>query len=113
MNLEKAREAAQLARERGEQREVTHNWIVKARRRPKSMKAALNAMCFACMGGTEDALPDAGWKKAIGTCTAPTCPLYPHRPYQNYSADCEDVEESDEISTDEDEAVGYDGEDGK
>jgi hypothetical protein len=97
--LEKAMEAKRLLRENGEQKEIIHNWIVKAKRNPKSLKKAINAKCFECFGGTEDELPDSGWKKLIGTCTAPDCPLYPHRPYQNYSDDSAEEDESDEIST--------------
>jgi len=34
------------------------------------------------MGGTEEEMPDPGWKDLIRTCTAPGCPLYRHRPYK-------------------------------
>ena len=42
----------------------------------KSKAAAIKAMCQQCMG----------WDIAeITICTAPACPLYPHRPYQSRS----------------------------
>lgn len=59
-----------------------HNLIVKAMREPKSLRAAINAMCFHCMGGTDASLPDPGWEEAIGRCTSAQCPLAPHRPYK-------------------------------
>jgi hypothetical protein len=59
-----------------------HNWVKKSIADPKSMKKAIAAMCFQCMGGTEDDLPDGGWKDLIRTCTAPTCALFRFRPYK-------------------------------
>lgn len=75
-----------------ERAETTHNWIVRAKRNPTSLKTAIGAMCFHCMGGTEDSLPDAGWKTLIRTCTAPDCPLYDHRPYKISEDDGEEAE---------------------
>ena len=95
--LEKAQRINRERKEAGEQIVITHNWIVKARRKPASLKTAINAMCFHCVGGTEDELPDPGWKVTISTCTAPDCPLYPHRPYQKDTSDSEDEAESSEI----------------
>jgi len=95
--IEKAQRVNRERRESGEVTTITHNLIVKAKKRPNSLKAAVNAMCFACMGGSEENLPDAGWKNNIRTCTAPDCPLYPHRPYQKNSGDNEIDNESDEI----------------
>jgi hypothetical protein len=43
-----------------------------------SMRAAINAMCKACIydphcgGGT--------WRQQVEACTSPRCPLYPFRP---------------------------------
>lgn len=68
-----------------ERTETTHNWIVRAKRNPSSLKTAIGAKCFECYGGSEELLPDPGWKRKIATCTAPDCPLYPHRPYQGKS----------------------------
>lgn len=41
---------------------------------PKSLRLAINAMCYECMG--------AGSPAEIRGCTAPKCPLYPVRAYQ-------------------------------
>jgi len=62
---------------------VDHNLLKKAVADPTSRAKAMRAMCFQCMGGTIDSLPDPGWKRLIGTCTAKQCALYPWRPYQN------------------------------
>ena len=61
---------------------VEHNLMKKSAADPKSKAKAIHAFCFNCMGGTIDQLPDGGWKDLIRTCTAPGCPLYPHRPYR-------------------------------
>ena len=61
---------------------VEHNLMKKSAAEPKSKAKAIHAFCFNCMGGTIDQLPDGGWKDLIRTCTAPGCPLYPHRPYR-------------------------------
>jgi len=96
--LEKAREASRIQRESGEVRVVTHNWIVKSRRKPTSLKLAINAKCFECMGGTVEDLPDSGWKDDIRNCTAgDTCALFSHRPYRVNAPDSEEDSESDEI----------------
>ncbi len=59
-----------------------HNWIKKAKLKPRSMKTAIAAKCFECFGGTEQELPDPGWKMQIRTCTGFDCPLFDHRPYK-------------------------------
>lgn len=61
---------------------IENNLIRKAKANPTSLKKAIGAFCFHCMGGTEDEMPDPGWKNFIKDCTAPACPLYPHRPYK-------------------------------
>ena len=45
---------------------------------PKSLRKAINAMCFDCQGGNAD----PGVTQRIRTCEIPTCPLHPVRPYQ-------------------------------
>ena len=80
-SLEKGRAAVKAKLEAGEL-VVEHNLMKKAAADPKSKTKAIAAFCFNCMGGTIDELPDPGWKDAIRTCTAPGCPLYPHRPYR-------------------------------
>lgn len=66
----------------GELRPSTQNLIVKAKRNPRSLQMAISAMCFYCIGGIEEDMPDPGWKEEIGNCTATLCPLLPHRPHQ-------------------------------
>jgi len=46
---------------------------------PKSLRAALDAMCWECLGSGDD----AGWKWGIGNCTSPQCSLFTLRPYQH------------------------------
>ena len=53
--------------------------IERARRNPRSLRAAIDAMCWDCQG--RDADPAPRWR--IGNCVCPDCPLYPLRPYQN------------------------------
>lgn len=53
--------------------------IAKAKANPKSLRLAVTAKCFECMGGGED----TGTRKLIRACTSnATCPLHPVRPYQ-------------------------------
>ena len=80
--LEKASAALKARREAGEVF-IENNLMKKAAADPKSKTKAIAAFCFNCMGGTIDELPDPDWKQAIRTCTAPDCPLYPHRPYRS------------------------------
>lgn len=54
--------------------------IDKARLNPNSLRMALNANCYQCMG--EDA--DPGWQKRVGECYLDNCVLWPHRPYQHH-----------------------------
>ena len=98
-NLRKAGEEYRAKIESGEieRPEITHNWITRAEKNPTSLKTAIGAMCFHCMGGTADALPDPGWKDLIRTCTAPDCPLFAHRPYHKNSLGHEGAIDSDEI----------------
>jgi hypothetical protein len=55
------------------------NPIEKTKLDPKSLRKAINAKCYECMGCGDD----AGWRKAIADCTGYSCPLYHQRPYQN------------------------------
>jgi hypothetical protein len=75
----------------------SHNLITRAEKNPNSLAMAINAFCFHCMGGTANALPDPGWKELIGTCTAPACPLFAHRPYRDGSVNGTGDDDSDEI----------------
>lgn len=55
------------------------NPIERAERNPTNKRLAIAAKCWDCQG--RDADPHSRWR--IGNCTAPDCPLYPHRPSQN------------------------------
>lgn len=52
--------------------------IEKARRNPKSLRLAVNAKCWDCIGAGHDPNP----RGAIRECTILDCSLYPVRPYQ-------------------------------
>jgi len=53
--------------------------VEKLAKNPKSLRLAINAMCYQCMGG---------YKNEIRGCTAKDCALYNVRPYRG-----KDVEE--------------------
>jgi len=59
-----------------------HNLIQQSNNNPNSYKAAVAAKCFECLGGTEDALPDVGYRKIIKNCSSKGCPLLKYRPFQ-------------------------------
>ena len=52
--------------------------IEKAKRKPTSLRLAINAKCWECQGGNLD--PHPRWR--IGNCEVVDCSLYPNRPYQ-------------------------------
>ena len=54
----------------------TLNPIEKAKQNPKSMRLAINAFCYECMGFAKS------WRTDVRDCTAPNCPLYGFRPYK-------------------------------
>ena len=58
-----------------------YNLIRKLEKNPKSLRLAIDAMCFNCVGGTRDHMPDPGWRHLIATCTSKGCPLLGFRPY--------------------------------
>ena len=53
--------------------------MVRALRKPKSLRAAIDAKCWDCQGRDSDPAPR--WR--IGNCEMPGCPLHPVRPYQS------------------------------
>lgn len=53
--------------------------LEKAARNPKSMRLAINAMCWDCVGGNADPSP----RQRIRDCEIPKCPLWPLRPHQS------------------------------
>ena len=58
-----------------------HNPIIRARAKPNSLRAAVNAMCAACMGCTEQMI-EPGFRNEIRDCSSRDCPLWAKRPYQ-------------------------------
>lgn len=79
-------------REAGIVTETTHNLVKRAKRHPGRWKLAINAMCFQCFGGTEENLPDPGWREMIATCTATDCALWGWRPYKDGISGASDEE---------------------
>lgn len=77
---------------RGEIEVVQLNPIQKLEKNPKSLRLAINAMCYQCMGG---------YRQEIKNCTAQSCALYNVRPYQTkvvseeYGDDNEQASDSD------------------
>jgi hypothetical protein len=80
--MQKARDRREQIRASGETIPQEHNLIRKANADPGSKVKAIAAACYQCFGGTEEELPDAGWKDEIRSCTNPACALYRHRPYR-------------------------------
>jgi hypothetical protein len=74
-----------------------YNWIKKSRENPHSKSMAIKAMCFHCVGGTADSMPDSGWKKSISECTAPQCPLYAFRWNPSNSTELDSTIEEDPV----------------
>lgn len=72
----KAREAREARKAAG--LGATAGPLEKARAEPKSMRKAITAFCYECMGG--DGEPGA--RGFVRDCTAPQCALYPLRPWQ-------------------------------
>lgn len=75
--LDLAREATRAKREAGEAIERLDP-IEKARRKPTSLRLAVNAKCAQCVCWHGDANP----RRRIRDCGVPSCSLYPLRPYQ-------------------------------
>ena len=59
------------------------NPLQKASANPKSLRFAINAFCFECMGGHQDEpFVTKEMRIEVATCTSPTCPLHRHRPWK-------------------------------
>jgi len=76
--LIKAREAAKERKKLGIKL-VIKNPIEKAREHPQSLRKAITAMCFDCVGAGYD--PD--WRGSVRDCPCVQCPLFPVRPCQS------------------------------
>jgi len=75
--LQKAREA-QEERKRLGIKLVIKNPMEKALDHPESLRKAITAMCFDCIGAGHD--PD--FRGSIRDCGCSNCPLFHVRPYQ-------------------------------
>jgi hypothetical protein len=75
--LERAREVARAKREAGEV--IVHlDPLTKHRLNPGSLRLAINAKCYDCVGCDLD----PGVRRRIRTCACTHCPLHSVRPYQ-------------------------------
>lgn len=75
---EKTREGLRRHREavkNGEIEKVSKTPVQKLEGNPKSLRLAVNAMCYQCMGNSNT-------PSEIRDCTAKKCALYNVRPYQ-------------------------------
>lgn len=60
---------------------VEHNFVAKNVANTSSLRLAINAMCFHCMGCTESHY-EPGVKEEIRDCSSQKCPLWYFRPYK-------------------------------
>lgn len=75
--LEKAQARLREMREAGDMPERIDP-LERSRRKPNSLRAAVTAKCWECMGGGED----PGTRRLITECASSSCPLHSVRPYQ-------------------------------
>ena len=78
--IEKAQRIVRERRKAGTLSSPERNWVRRATADPKSLRLAINAACFQCLGGTEDDMPDPGWREEIRDCKVVTCALHSVRP---------------------------------
>jgi hypothetical protein len=76
--LAKGQERMRELRESG-WKPVHRNPVEQAQANPKSLKAAIKAFCWECVGANAD----PGAKFRVRDCTVTRCALHPHRPWQN------------------------------
>lgn len=91
-----------MAEKRAAGEVVRKDPIEKARENPKSLRLAINAKCYDCIGAGADPSP----RKEIGQCPCQDCPLWPVRPFQKYweisnNGDFDGVDLTDGTDTDE------------
>jgi hypothetical protein len=63
----------------------TRNIVQKSIDQKLSPMKAIKAFCSSCMGMTADST-EPGLRESIRDCTAGKCPLYRHRPYQDFGS---------------------------
>ena len=78
-SIVKMQEGLRKFRENGGDHTKEYNLIKQAKKNPSSLRKAIDAMCFHCFGGTEDDMPDSGWRQSIRDCSSYSCPLWHHR----------------------------------
>ncbi len=77
--LRKGQEKMREMREAG-WKPVYRNPVEQSQDKPGSLKAAIKAHCWLCVGADAD----PGAKFRVRDCAVgPKCPLFPHRPWQN------------------------------
>lgn len=77
--LQKGQERMRELRESG-WKPVYRNPVEQAQDKPNSLKAAIKAHCWICVGADSD----PGAKFRVRDCAVGAkCPLFPHRPWQN------------------------------
>ena len=91
--LKKAQEAMAAKRAAGE-KIVVLDPIQKAKANPTSLRMAINAKCWDCVGAGCDPAP----RRAIGQCPSTDCPLWNVRPYQKYMDELRDAHSSQEAA---------------
>ena len=79
--LQKAQEINKLRRESGIKL-IVKNPLEKAALRPDSLRLAINAKCYDCIGQDSD----TDWRGSIRNCVCDDCPLFTVRPYQHKTA---------------------------
>lgn len=89
--LQQAHENMRLRREAGEVI-VRRDPIEKAKLKPTSLRLAITAKCWDCIGGTSDSNPRA----RIRDCGVTKCPLYTVRPFQEAKGNSGFVDEEDD-----------------
>jgi hypothetical protein len=79
--IEKAQRIVRERREAGTLSSPERNWVRRAALADtKSLRLAINAACFQCLGGTMEDMPDPGWREEIRDCTVISCALHSVRP---------------------------------
>ena len=81
--LEKARAAREALIASGQTIE-RKSPMEKHQSNPSSLRLAVNAKCFDCVGGEH---ADSGFRRCIRECNVTKCPLHTVRPYQRAEQD--------------------------
>lgn len=85
---QKAREKLKEMRASG-WKPVHLNPLEAAAAKPNSLKLAIRAHCYQCVG--EDS--DPGYKARVRDCCIPKCALWTHRPWQAHAGEIRQTEE--------------------